>query len=391
MEKELLETLRVWEEIDLDALRYNFSALRKHLPERVKLCAVIKADAYGHGAVEAAQALNGMADYFAVAAPEEALLLRRRGVKTPLLLLGPVPPGTYGPLIEAEAELCVASFSEGEAIAKIAQKLKKQAKVHIALDTGMGRIGFPCTEKALEETEALSRLPYLTLQGIFSHYALADSFDKSFAIEQTRRFSAFTETLQKRGVSIPLRHLCNSAGGIEMPDKFDMVREGIILYGLKPSNEVDLSLIGGIKPALSLRCRVTEIKTLSPGDSVSYGRTFIAKGGERVATLSAGYADGVPRLLSNRGEVLLHGKRAPIIGRVCMDQMMAEVSAVPELKIGDTATIIGDDGPNSITADDVADICSTIGYEIVCLVPDRVPRLYRESGKVVKRRLPLDG
>ena len=255
----------------------------------------------------------------------------------------------------------------------------------------MGRIGFPCTEKALEETEALSRLPYLTLQGIFSHYALADSFDKSFAIEQTRRFSAFTETLQKRGVSIPLRHLCNSAGGIEMPDKFDMVREGIILYGLKPSNEVDLSLIGGIKPALSLRCRVTEIKTLSPGDSVSYGRTFIAKGGERVATLSAGYADGVPRLLSNRGEVLLHGKRAPIIGRVCMDQMMAEVSAVPELKIGDTATIIGDDGPNSITADDVADICSTIGYEIVCLVPDRVPRLYRESGKVVKRRLPLDG
>jgi alanine racemase len=253
----------------------------------------------------------------------------------------------------------------------------------------MGRIGFPCTEQSLSEIEALSRLPGGRLLGVFSHYAKADAADKTYAREQTRRFRAMTEALERRGVEIPLKHLDNSAGLIEMPEKFDMVREGIILYGLLPSHEVDLSLIGGVRGVMALRSHISFLKTVTEPTPVSYGCTYVAQPGTRVATVSAGYADGVSRLLSNRGQVLIRGVRCPIIGRVCMDQFMVDVTGVPEAQVGDRVTIFGRDGDDEITADDVADLIGSIGYEVTCLITPRVPRVYVEDDQVVHIHRPL--
>ncbi len=384
-----LEGLRTWAEIDLSAMLHNFMAARHHLPDDVLLAAVIKADAYGHGAVEAARLLEGKADRFAVAMTDEAVELRQAGIKTPIFLLGPTPEADFEAICRYDIEAAVPSYAYGKALCAYGEAHGKRIPFHIALDTGMGRIGFACTEPSLAEIEALCRLPGGKLVGVFSHYAKADSADKTYANEQTRRYMAFTEAMEKRGIHIPLKHLCNSAGLIEMPNKFDMVREGIILYGLRPSNEVDLSLIGGVKGVMALRSRISFLKTVTEPTPVSYGCTFVAQPGTVVATVSAGYADGVNRLLSNRGEVLVHGRRCPILGRVCMDQFMIDVTKVPEAKVGDRVTIFGRDGDEEITADDVADLVGTIGYEVTCLITPRVPRVYMEDGQVVEIRRPL--
>ena len=376
-------SLRTWAEIDLDAMLHNFMAARHHLPDQVLLAAVIKADAYGHGAVAAAKLLEGKADRFAVAMTDEAMELRKAGIRTPIFLLGPTPASDFAAIADYDIEAAIPSYAYGKALCEYGAAHGKVIPYHIALDTGMGRIGFACTEASMDEVEALTKLPGGKLLGVFSHYAKADSADKTYANEQTRRFIAFTNAMEKRGIQIPLKHLNNSAGLIEMPEKFDMVREGIILYGLKPSDEVDLSLIGGIKGVMALRSHISFLKTVAAPTPVSYGCTYVAQPGTRVATVCAGYADGVNRLLSNRGQVLVHGQRCPIIGRVCMDQFMIDVTHVPEAKVGDTVTIFGRDGADEITADDVADLIGTIGYEITCLITPRVPRVYIEDGEVV--------
>ena len=385
------DTLRTWCEIDLSAMLHNFMAARRHLPDKVLLAAVIKANAYGHGAVEAAKLLEGKADRFAVAMTDEAVELRKAGIETPIFLLAPTPESDFEAIARYDIEAAVPSFEYGQALCAYGAAHGKDIPYHVALDTGMGRIGFACTKESLDEIEALSKLPGGKLLGVFSHYAKADSADKSYAIEQTKRYKAFTEAMERRGIHIPLKHLDNSAGLIEMPDKFDMVREGIILYGLKPSNEVDLSLIGGVRGVMALRSHISFLKTVSAPTPVSYGCTYVAQPGTRVATVCAGYADGVNRLLSNRGEVLIHGKRCPIIGRVCMDQFMIDVTGVPEAQVGDTVTIFGRDGAEEITADDVADLVGTIGYEVTCLVTPRVPRVYLEDDQVVGIHRPLIG
>ena len=384
-------SLRTWCEIDLDAMLHNFMAARRHLPDEVLLSAVIKADAYGHGAVEAAKLLEGKADRFAVAMTDEAVELRRAGIETPIFLLGPTPQADFEAIAQYDIEATVPSLAYGKALCAYGAAHGKTIPYHVALDTGMGRIGFACTKESLDEIEALTRLPGGRLVGVFSHYAKADYADKTYANEQTRRFVAMTEALERRGIRIPLKHLNNSAGLIEMPEKFDMVREGILLYGLKPSHEVDLSLIGGVKGVMALKSHISFLKTVTEPTPVSYGCTYVALPGTRVATVYAGYADGVSRLLSNRGQVLVHGIRCPIIGRVCMDQFMIDVTEVPQAQVGDVVTIFGRDGGDEITADDVADLIGTIGYEITCLVTPRVPRVYIQDGQVVSVHRPLIG
>ena len=382
-------SLRTWAEIDLDAMLHNFMAARHHLPDRVLLAAVIKANAYGHGAVEAARLLEGKADRFAVALTDEAVELRKAGIETPIFLLGPTPDSDFEAIADYDIEAAVPSYAYGKALCAYGAAHGKDIPYHVALDTGMGRIGFACTEQSLDEIETLSKLPGGKLVGVFSHYAKADSADKTYADLQTERFAAFTEALEARGVRIPLKHLSNSAGLIEMPEKFDMVREGIILYGLKPSDEVDLSLIGGVQGVMALRSHISFLKTVTEPTPISYGCTYVAQPGTKVATVSAGYADGVSRLLSNRGQVLVHGVRCPILGRVCMDQFMIDVTKVPEAAVGDTVTIFGRDGDDEITADDVADRIGTIGYEVTCLITPRVPRVYVQDGEIVSVHRPL--
>ena len=382
-------SLRTWAEIDLSAMLHNFMAARHHLPDQVLLAAVIKANAYGHGAVEAARLLEGKADRFAVALTDEAVELRKAGIETPIFLLGPTPDSDFEAIARFDIEAAVPSYAYGKALCAYGAAHGKDIPYHVALDTGMGRIGFSCTEQSLDEIEALSKLPGGKLVGVFSHYAKADSADKTYAKLQTERFAAFTEALEARGVRIPLKHLDNSAGLIEMPEKFDMVREGIILYGLKPSDEVDLSLIGGVQGVMALRSHISFLKTVTEPTPVSYGCTYVAQPGTKVATVSAGYADGVSRLLSNRGQVLVRGLRCPILGRVCMDQFMIDVTHVPEVQVGDIVTIFGRDGDDEITADDVADLIGTIGYEVTCLITPRVPRVYMQDGEIVSVQRPL--
>ena len=384
-------SLRTWCEIDLDAMLHNFMAARHHLPDDVLLAAVIKANAYGHGAVAAAKLLEGKADRFAVAMADEAVELRQAGIETPIFLLGPTPESDFEAIAAYDIEAAVPSLAYGQALCAYGAAHGKTIPYHVALDTGMGRIGFACTEQSLSEIEALSRLPGGRLVGVFSHYAKADAADKTYAREQTRRFTAMTEALERRGVEIPLKHLDNSAGLVEMPEKFDMVREGIILYGLLPSHEVDLSLIGGVRGVMALRSHISFLKTVTEPTPISYGCTYVAQPGTRVATVSAGYADGVSRLLSNRGQVLIRGVRCPIIGRVCMDQFIVDVTGVPEAQVGDRVTIFGRDGDDEITADDVADLIGSIGYEVTCLITPRVPRVYVEDGRVVGVHRPLVG
>lgn len=381
------DTLRTWAEVDLDAIAHNFRAARDHLPKDMKLLVTVKANAYGHGAVRVAQLLQNQADYFALAAMDEAVQLRQAGIRTPLLILGPVQPADYGRAAKYNVAMTVSSLKEAGAISDCGISCGKRITVHIALDTGMSRIGFPCTEAAAREIREAAALPGICAEGIFSHFALSDSPDKSYANLQTENFRRMLGAI---GVEFPIRHLYNSAAIVDMPPEFDMAREGIILYGLLPSDTVDLSRIGGVKPAMALRSHVSFVKTLPAGMPISYGCTYCADRDSVIATVMAGYADGVPRLLSNRGEVIIRGVKAPIVGRVCMDQFMVDVTHIPGVQPGDTATIFGTDGEAVITADEAAEKAQTIGYELVCGIAPRVPRVYLKNGEVesIARALP---
>lgn len=383
----LFDTLRTWAEVDLDAIEYNFIAARNHLPREMKLLVTVKANAYGHGAVTVAKLLEKQVDYFALAAMDEAVQLRQAGITTPLLVLGPVLPADYSRAAKHDVTLTVSSLAEAEAISACAEAQGKKITVHFALDTGMSRIGFACTEKAAKEIAEAAKLPGIIPEGIFSHFALADSKDKSYVNLQTENFRRMVAAV---GIKFPICHLYNSAAITELEPEFDMAREGIILYGLLPSNEVDLSRIGGVKPAMALRSHVSYVKTLPAGTPISYGCTYVTEKNSVIATVMAGYADGVPRLLSNCGQVIIRGVKAPIVGRVCMDQFMVDVSHIPGVCAGDTVTIFGTDGEVTITADEVAEKARTIGYELVCGIAPRVPRVYLKNGEPhsIVRALP---
>ncbi len=369
-----------WVEIDLNALAYNVSRIRERAGSDRKLIGVIKADAYGHGAVRIAQALkkNGITT-FAIATLSEAIALRTAGIEDEIMILDLTPDMYVDDLIENDIIPVTCSYSNAKAISDAALAAGKTVSGLIVLDTGMGRIGYlPDDPDAVGEIKKISELPGFRIRGLFSHFATADEADKTYAREQEAKFVAFSEKLAAAGVEIPLRMLANSAATMEIDSAhFDAVRPGIILYGYYPSDEVDRSLLD-LKPVMSVKAAVLQLKTIPAGATVSYGRRFRAERPTKIATLGLGYADGFPRAYSPKGKVIINGRFAPIAGTICMDQFMVDVTDVPGVKEGDEAIVMGTDGNLAITAEDIAAATGTISYEILCDFGSRMPKIYLE-------------
>lgn len=370
--------LRCYAEISLEAIGHNIREVKKRLPEGVKLLGVVKANAYGHGAVPVASYLENQVDYFATATIEEAVELRENGISAPILILGYVSPSQYGDLVEYDITQTIDSYAQALALEKEAARQNRKAKAHLAVDTGMTRIGFQVTEHDADEAAKIADLPHIELEGMFTHFSCADQEDKTYCSMQMEKYDKMTALLAGRGVTIPLRHICNSAGIMEFDDhRFEMVRSGIITYGIYPSEEVKKERLDLI-PALSWKSHVIHVKEVGPGIGVSYGATYVTeKPMTRIATVSAGYADGYPRALSNQGCVLIHGKKAPIIGRICMDQMMVDVTDIPDVQVEDVVTLVGTDGDETITIEEIANPAARFDYEMLCDISSRVTRVYK--------------
>ena len=382
----MTEYNRVAAVVDLDAIYENLNELKSHIRPGTRVCAVIKTDAYGHGAVPVAKWIRKLADFFAVATVEEGMELRKNGIWEPVLILGHTPASLYREAIELGLRMNVYELSQAEAISNIAVSLGKTAYLHMKLETGMNRLGFSPNEESLQAAETMSRLPGVCLEGLFSHLARADEADKADAYRQFNIFQKFNAALSARGVKIPIRHIGNSAAMIDLPEfSYDMMRAGIALYGMYPSEDVSMDQVV-LKPALRLVSRVIFVKTIEVGESVGYGGTFTAKRKTTIATIGIGYGDGYPRKLSGKADVLLHGKRAPICGRVCMDQLMVDVTDIPDVKEEDEAVLIGRDGNEVITVEELSALADTFNYEFVCDLGKRIPRIYISGGNVVEKK-----
>lgn len=378
---------RVYAEIDLDAVEGNLRRMKRHISPATRMVGVIKADGYGHGSVQVAGALEGL-DFlwgFAVATPEEAFRLRAAGIRKPLLILGYAFPYSYERLAGEEIRPAVFRRDSFPLLQEAAERAGKAVKVHVKVDTGMNRIGITPDEAGLGFLEDLMHREGIEIEGMFTHFAGSDQRDKAGAERQLERFRDFADRAERElGLRIPLKHCSNSAGILEMPEAdMDLVRAGIALYGLYPSEEVDREAVE-LVPALSLYSRIVYVKTIGPGESVSYGGTFTAERTMRVATIPIGYGDGYPRSLSGRGSVLICGKRAPILGRVCMDQLMVDVSDIGEAKEGERVVLLGRDGADRISAEELGTLSGRFNYELVCVLGKRVPRVYVRDGKVVE-------
>ena len=366
--------------INLDAIDSNIDAIRARVGTDVM--AVIKADAYGHGAIQVARVLQDKCSFFGVSSILEAMELRRAGLYNPILILGHTPVSAYPALVQAEIRPTIYHYEDAAALSQAALQEGKTAAFHLAVDTGMSRIGFQATPEDADVCARIARLPGLFAEGLFSHFATADCADLSRARRQAALFDAFYEMLKDRGVEIPIRHLNNSAGLMNFDNHYEMVRAGIVLYGMYPSDEVDPSLLT-IRPALQWLSRVTHVKTLPAGREISYGGTYVTSGTTRVATVPVGYADGYRRSLSGRFYVLIRGRKAPILGRVCMDQMMVDVTDIPGVQLGDPVVLVGRSGSEEITVETIAAAADSFNYEFVCGISRRVPRIYSRAGKTV--------
>ncbi len=368
---------RIYAKIDLDAISHNIHLIKEKIAGR-KLMLVVKADAYGHGALAVAKAVEKEADYFAVAEMGEAMELRSGGIRAPILILGYTSPSLYAAALENDITLTLFTRESAAALSHVCVATGKTARVHFAVDTGMGRIGWQVCEQSADEAAEAARLPGIFAEGIFSHFATADCEDTAFAEEQRAQFERFLTMLKTRGVEISIKHMNNSAGLVKFCEQYDMVRAGIVLYGLYPGENVQAAAGESfrLRPAMELITHIAHIKELEAGRPISYGATFVTERKTRVATLPVGYADGYPRSLSGKGEVLVHGVRCKILGRVCMDQMMVDISAVPAAKVEDKAVLVGRDGAEFISAEEVAAHADTINYEFICGVAKRVKRVY---------------
>lgn len=368
--------------VDLDAIRENIKTVQALNPADRKTLLVIKADAYGHGACVLAEQLDDLADYYGVAEIDEAVELRESGVTKPILILGYTDETDYEDLIRYDVTQAVYNVEKCRSLSLLAEKMGKKARVHIKVDSGMHRIGFSGDSAGVAEAEQLFSMEGLSVEGIFTHFAKADEKDKTTALEQYRVFSTFVKTLEDKGYHLGIRHIDNSAGAMELHSQgFDMMRLGIVIYGLYPSEEIDKSVV--IHPAMKLVSHVTHIKTLPAGCGISYGHTYVTDRETKVATVCAGYADGYPRAQSNVGRVLIRGEYAPILGRVCMDQMMVDVSHIPDVELGDEVTLFGSDGEKRISVEEVATPGNSFNYELVCDVARRVPRIYIRDGEAI--------
>lgn len=384
-----MDAALIWAEIDLDAIAANIRALKSLTAEGTRFMAVVKADAYGHGAVAVArQALAAGADWLAVARVDEGVALRRAGIGAPILVFGYTPPASAADLLAHDLAATVYDFDTAQAYSRVAVTTDRNLRLHLKVDTGMGRLGmlpelrsFSATGKAVSGNpvfvaDAIAHLPGIELEGVYTHFAAADHADQGFAREQLQRFTDFLDHLYYAGLEIPLRHAANSAATIALPEShLDMVRCGVAIYGLYPSAAVGPGRVA-LTPAMALKCRIVQVKAVEAGIPVGYGMTHVTQAPTVIATVAAGYADGLSRRLSNAGEMLVGGRRVPIVGRVCMDLTTLDTGGVPEAQVGDEAVIFGRQGEGMITVDEVAARLGTINYEVVTGVAARVPRVY---------------
>ena len=378
---------RIRADIDLDAVLYNFESMKANIRPGCKITAVIKADGYGHGSVQIAELMEPY-DYmwgYAVAAADEAFRLRRAGIRKPIMLLGYTFDEFYEDLIRENVRICVFDYDTAVKVSDAAFTAKKKALIHIALDTGMSRIGFRDNDDSVAEIVKIANLPNILIEGLFTHFARADEVSIEPAVRQLERYDAFAEKVEKAGVEIPIHHVSNSAGIIRLKEaNKDMVRAGITVYGLMPSGDVETDIVP-LKPVMSLISHISYVKNIEAGDEVSYGGTFKAEKTMRIATIPAGYADGYPRMLSGRGYVLIKGRRAPILGRVCMDQFMVDVTDIEGAERGDEVVLLGKQGDEIITAEELGDISGRFNYELVCDISKRVPRNYIYEGRIIEQ------
>ncbi|HHV27135.1 MAG TPA: alanine racemase [Tissierellia bacterium] len=381
-----LEELRpVWAEIDLDSLAHNIKEVRRITNKEAIVTAVVKANAYGHGSIEAAKVfLENGANRLAVATLSEAVELRRADIDTPILILGYTPDSQHKIAVENDIIEAIYTLESAEKLSQVAGNLNKKAKVHIKVDSGMGRIGFPPVDSSIDKIEKISKLPNLEIEGIFTHFAKADEVDKAYTGKQFKNYKWVIERLEDKNIQIPIKHVSNSAATIDLPEyNLNMVRGGIMIYGLYPSDEVDKEKVS-LKPAMTLKAKISHLKEVPEGTGISYGQIFVTKRKSKIATIPIGYADGFTRLLTSKAEVAIKGKRAPIVGKICMDQCMIDVTDIEDVKVGDEVVLFGD-GSNGVPhIDEVAEKLGTINYEIVCMVGRRVPRVYIKDGKIIK-------
>lgn len=378
---------RVYAKIDLDAIAYNMEQMKQNIRPETKVMAVIKADGYGHGAVQIAEMMERW-NYiwgFAVATLDEAVVLRTEGIQKPILVLGCVFPDQYMEMLKHEIRMNIYTEEMAESISRMAAREGKTAYMHIKLDTGMSRLGFGINEQSVETIKRISKMPNVNMEGIFTHFTKADEKDKSFTKKQIQEFVWMTERLKEKNVRFAYEHCSNSAGIIDVPEaNFDIVRAGISTYGLYPSEEVDKTNVK-LKPALALKSHVAFVKEIERGTPVSYGGTFVAKEKMKIATIPVGYADGYPRSLSNKGYVLIRGKKAPILGRVCMDQFMVDVTQIEGVSFGDKVTMIGKDGNEILPVEVLSELSGRFNYEFVCDLGKRIPRVYVRDGKIAEQ------
>ncbi len=374
-----MQSERCVAKVSLGAIAHNFDVLSRHLPENIKKMAVVKADAYGHGAVKVSLFLEDRVEFFGVACSEEAFALRDAGIKKPILILSPPEPGRYGRIVQEEISVTLFSLAEARTLSVVALALGKKARVHLALDTGMGRIGLLPSKESVEEAVKIAALPGIEIEGIFSHFACADMEDEEISEKQVRLFDNFVLELADRGINPKVKHMANSAAALRFSKTFDLCRLGIALYGYAPS-EVLAPFCGELETAMTVESRVICVKNVEKGTPIGYGHAYVAPEARRIATVSIGYGDGYNRSIGfEGGYVLLHGKRAPITGRVCMDQMMVDVTDIPEAAVGDMAVIMGKDGQEEIRAEMIGRWAHSFHYEVLCTFLPRVRRIYGEQ------------
>ena len=376
---------RVFVTIDLDAIVFNMESMKQNIKPGTEMMGVVKADGYGHGAVPVAKAMDPYVWGYAAATSEEALQLRAHGITKPVLVLSPVHPSEFQELIREGIRITVFTREQAEDISKEASALGKTANIHIAVDTGMSRIGVIPDEHSAALVEEISQMDGIRVEGLFTHFAKADEEEKESTRKQMERFTYFARLLEDRGLEIPRKHVANSAGIIDFPDlKHDIARAGISIYGMYPSDDVDQNAVS-LRPALRLVSHVSFVKEVGKGTSISYGGTYITEKKMKIATIPVGYGDGYPRSLSNKGYVLIHGKKARILGRVCMDQFMVDVTEIPDVAFMDEVILIGRDQEEQIQVEDLAELSGRFNYEFVCCLSKRIPRAYLKNGKIISQ------
>lgn len=367
---------RTYVSVDLEAIRHNIKEAKRKVKPGTGIMAIVKADAYGHGAIPVADALCDLVDAYGVATIEEALELREHGFEQMILILGFTPKSWYEQLVVHNISQTVYTVSMAEELNEVASRLDKKAKVHIKLDTGMGRLGFSPTEDSVEEVEKIASLSHIVIEGMFSHFARADEISLEPAKEQLEKYRYFLCLLEQRGITVPIKHISNSASIMRFPEAhLDMVRSGITTYGLYPSEEVEKEAMD-LRPAMEWKAVISYLKEVDAGTPISYGGTYVTADKRRIATVPVGYADGLKRDLSNKGRVLIRGMYAPIVGRICMDQFMVDVTEIKDAKEGDVVTIFGCDKGNRISVEEISGLSHSFNYEYVCGITRRVPRRY---------------